>query len=59
MEQADKMGIEIFVHALREGAELYKRMGFRLIAELVQDDCVWWQWGVRCIFFHLSARIED
>ncbi|KAJ5636272.1 uncharacterized protein N7484_009585 [Penicillium longicatenatum] len=38
MDQADEMGLNIFVHALREGAELYKQMGFRLIGELVQDD---------------------
>ncbi|KAJ5087580.1 Acyl-CoA N-acyltransferase [Penicillium angulare] len=38
MEQADKMGLKIFVHAFREGVELYKKMGFRLVAELIQDD---------------------
>ncbi|KAJ5679333.1 Acyl-CoA N-acyltransferase [Penicillium macrosclerotiorum] len=38
MYQADKMKLRIFVHALREGAELYKRIGFQLIAELIQDD---------------------
>ncbi|KAJ5628269.1 Acyl-CoA N-acyltransferase [Penicillium lividum] len=38
MNQADKMGLAIFVHAFREGVALYKRMGFRLLAELVQDD---------------------
>ncbi|KAJ5771757.1 Acyl-CoA N-acyltransferase [Penicillium odoratum] len=38
MDQADKLGLNIFVHALKAGVELYKHMGFRLLAELVQDD---------------------
>ncbi|KAJ5938246.1 hypothetical protein N7454_004588, partial [Penicillium verhagenii] len=38
IEQADKMGLDIFVHAFTEGYELYKRMGFELIAELIKDD---------------------
>ncbi|KAJ5730901.1 Acyl-CoA N-acyltransferase [Penicillium malachiteum] len=38
IDQANKMGLEIFVHAFQEGVPLYKRMGFRLIAELIQDD---------------------
>ncbi|KAJ5633277.1 Acyl-CoA N-acyltransferase [Penicillium lividum] len=38
MDQADKLGLNIFVHAFKAGVELYKRMGFRLLVELVQDD---------------------
>jgi predicted N-acetyltransferase YhbS len=51
MDQADKMGLEIFVHALREGAELYKRIGFRIIAELVQDDSAYGGSGVYGVYF--------
>lgn len=54
MDQADKMGLEIFVHALREGAELYKRIGFRLIAELVQDDSAYGGSGVYGVYFFLN-----
>lgn len=38
MNQADKLELAIFVHAFKEGVALYKRMGFQLVAELVQDD---------------------
>ncbi|KAJ5621897.1 Acyl-CoA N-acyltransferase [Penicillium herquei] len=38
IDQANKMGLEIFVHAFKDGVALYQRMGFRLIAELIQDD---------------------
>ncbi|KAJ5707889.1 Acyl-CoA N-acyltransferase [Penicillium malachiteum] len=38
IDQANKMGLEIFVHAFKDGVALYNRMGFRLIAELIQDD---------------------
>ena len=47
------MGLEILVHALREGAELYKRMGFRLIAELVQDDSAYGGSGIYGTYFFI------
>lgn len=37
MDQADKLGLDIFVHAFEEGCPLYKKMGFRLLAEFIQD----------------------
>ncbi|KAF4770145.1 hypothetical protein N7455_006246 [Penicillium solitum] len=53
VDQADKMGLDIFVHALAEGAELYKRMGFRLIGELVQDDSAYGGSGVYGVYFFI------
>lgn len=53
MDQADKMRLDIFVHALAEGAELYKRMGFRLIGELVQDDSAYGGSGVYGVYFFI------
>jgi hypothetical protein len=53
MNQADKMGLDIFVHALAEGAEPYKRIGFRLIGELVQDDSAYGGSGVYGVYFFI------
>lgn len=53
MNQADKMGLDIFVHALAEGAELYKRMGFRLIGELIQDDSAYGGSGLYGAYFFI------
>ncbi|KGO75404.1 Acyl-CoA N-acyltransferase [Penicillium italicum] len=62
MDQADKMGLDIFVHALREGAELYKRVGFRLIAELVQDDSAYGgsgEYGTYFFIYESGSRADS
>ena len=53
IDQANKMGLEIFVHAFKDGVALYKRMGFRLLAELVQDDSVYGGSGVYGTYFFI------
>ncbi|ROW04791.1 hypothetical protein VMCG_04931 [Cytospora schulzeri] len=41
MRVAEKLGLDIFIHAMKAGVELYKRQGFRIEAELVQDDSMY------------------
>ncbi|KAH6624166.1 hypothetical protein B0J18DRAFT_427476 [Chaetomium sp. MPI-SDFR-AT-0129] len=38
LEQADKLGLDVFVRAMKPGVPVYQRLGFRLERELIQDD---------------------
>jgi hypothetical protein len=38
MIQAEKLGLDIFIHAMEAGVEVYKRLGFFIEREIVQDD---------------------
>ncbi|KAI9734775.1 MAG: hypothetical protein M1818_006762 [Claussenomyces sp. TS43310] len=38
MKQAEKMGLDIFIHAMKAGVGVYKRLGFHIEKELIQDD---------------------
>lgn len=38
MRQAEKLGLDIFVHAMKPGVPVYERLGFRMERELIQDD---------------------
>ncbi|KAK6078429.1 acetyltransferase [Seiridium cupressi] len=37
MRQAEKMGLDIFIHAMKMGMRVYKRLGFRVEKEPVMD----------------------
>ena len=37
MRQAEKLGLDIFILALEAGMDLYKRLGFYIEKEIVQD----------------------
>lgn len=41
MRQAEKLGLDIFVHAMKIAVPLYQRLGFRIEQELVQDDSIY------------------
>ena len=38
MRQAEKMGLDIFIHALKAAVGVYKRLGFQIEREILQDD---------------------
>jgi ribosomal protein S18 acetylase RimI-like enzyme len=38
MQQAEKLGLDIFVHAMKPGVKVYQRLGFRMEREIIQDD---------------------
>ena len=41
VRQAEKMGIDIFILAFKAGVGVYKRAGFELVEQLIQDDTKW------------------
>ncbi|PMD29636.1 acetyltransferase [Hyaloscypha variabilis F] len=41
MREAEKLGLDIFAHATSEGVPLYKRLGFKIEREIVQDDSMY------------------
>jgi predicted N-acetyltransferase YhbS len=41
MNQAEKMGLDIFVLAFKRGWGVYSRLGFRIEDELIQDDSMY------------------
>lgn len=38
MREAEKLGLDIFIVAMKAGMGVYKRLGFRVERVLVQDD---------------------
>ncbi|KAI1871502.1 uncharacterized protein JN550_004496 [Neoarthrinium moseri] len=51
MEQADMLGLDIFVLAFQAGRGVYKRLGFRIEQELVQDDSMYGGTGEYAVYF--------
>lgn len=41
MEQAKRMGLDIFILAFKPAFGVYERLGFRVERELLQDDTVY------------------
>lgn len=37
-KEADKMGLDTFVLAFKAGLNVYKRAGFKLLDQIIQDD---------------------
>jgi ribosomal protein S18 acetylase RimI-like enzyme len=40
MKEAERLGLDIFIHAMKAGVGVYKRLGFKIEKELVQDDSI-------------------
>lgn len=38
LREAEKMGLDVFVLAFKAGLGVYRRMGFKLLDQLIQDD---------------------
>jgi len=38
MREAEKLGLDIFILAFEAGVGLYKRLGFHVEKEIIQDD---------------------
>lgn len=49
--EADKMGLDTFVLAFQAGLNVYKRAGFQLLEELIQDDSQYGGPGVYAAYF--------
>ncbi len=54
MREAAKIGLDIYVCAFRPGVGVYKRLGFRVEQEIVQDDTIYGGPGerYRCLMIY-------
>lgn len=41
MKEAEKLGLDIFIFAMKAGVGLYKRLGFRIEKEFILDDSIY------------------
>jgi len=41
MREAEKLGLDIFCHSTKAGVPIYKRMGFKVEREIIQDDSMY------------------
>ncbi|KAK0724424.1 acetyltransferase [Lasiosphaeris hirsuta] len=51
MQQAEKLGLDIFVRAMKPGVPVYRRLGFRMEREIVQDNSQYGGPGLFCDYF--------
>jgi predicted N-acetyltransferase YhbS len=61
IRQAEQLGLDIFVLAFRAGFGVYKRLGFRMERELIQDDTIYGGEGdypVRFMIYEHSKPTE-
>jgi predicted N-acetyltransferase YhbS len=56
MRQAEKMGLDIFILAFTAGVGVYKRLGFRVERELVQDDSMFGGSGGYGVYFMILEQ---
>lgn len=56
IEQAEKLGLDIFVLALEAGKRVYQRLGFRVVRELVQDDSMYGGPGRWAVYYMINER---
>jgi ribosomal protein S18 acetylase RimI-like enzyme len=56
MRQAEKMGLDIFIHALKAGVGVYKRLGFHIEKEFVQDDSKYGGKGDHFVYFMIYEQ---
>jgi len=51
MRQAEEMGLDIFILAFKAGVGVYKRLGFRVEKEIIQDDSMYGGKGEYAVYF--------
>ena len=59
MREAEKMGLDIFVLAFKAGVGVYKRLGFRIEQELIQDDSMYGgsgEYGIYYMIYEQSSK---
>ncbi|AEO70730.1 uncharacterized protein THITE_2122428 [Thermothielavioides terrestris NRRL 8126] len=59
MQQAEKLGLDIFVHAMKPGVPVYQRLGFRLERELTQDDSQYGGPGLFTDYFMIYSQPDS
>ncbi|KAH8901467.1 acetyltransferase [Thozetella sp. PMI_491] len=58
MKQAEKLGLDIFIVATKQGAGVYKRLGFRMESEIIQDDSMYGGTGEHYTGFMVFEQIS-
>jgi hypothetical protein len=51
MIEAEKLGLDVFIHAMEAGLGVYKRLGFRIKREFVLDDSKFGGPGDHSVYF--------
>ncbi len=41
MREARRMGVDIFILAFKAGLGVYKRLGFKIVDQIIQDDSMY------------------
>lgn len=61
MEQAARLGLDIFIYAKSQGVDVYKRLGFRVERDFVLDDSMYGGTGevyVALMIYQQSPRSD-
>ena len=56
MRQAEKLGLDVFIQAMKAGMGVYERLGFRTEKEFVQDDSKNGGKGDHVVYFMLYEQ---
>jgi predicted N-acetyltransferase YhbS len=56
MRQAENMGLDIFVLAFKSGRGVYKRLGFHIEKELIQDDSMYGGDGEYAVYYMIYEQ---
>jgi len=56
MREAEKLGLDIYILAFKAGVGLYKRLGFQVEKEIVQDDSKYGGTGDHRTFFMIYEQ---
>ena len=51
IKEAEQMGLDIFVLAFKAGLGVYKRVGFKLLDQIIQDDSKYGGKGEYGVYF--------
>jgi len=63
LREAEKLGLDIFIHAMKAGVGVYKRLGFYVEKEFIQDDSMYGGNGDHHVYLmiyeqKLNAHVE-
>lgn len=61
LEQAEKLGLDVFIYAKQQGVGVYKRLGFRIEKDFVLDDSAYGGTGevyVALMIYQHKSRVD-
>jgi hypothetical protein len=56
MIEAEKLGLDVFIHAMEAGLGVYKRLGFRIEREFVLNDSKFGGQGDHSVYFMIYEQ---